>query len=245
MQLKLYDFGAAKEHFEKAIELDPTNVNYYYNLSKALNGLKKYKEQLKVLLKALEINPQHEDCLLDLGILYYSGKEYQNALKTLDKLISINSENRRGYYYRAKVKEQLADNYGANSDYTIALLDQTFVDAWVDRAKLKISRQDYHGGVLDLSKAIALRPMNGTFYLMRGKAQVKLEKLAEALDDFTKAIEILPANVEAYYFRGFINYDLRRFKEALNDWQKAISLKPELIDKLSDKIEKTKLKIGV
>ncbi|HPN36966.1 MAG TPA: tetratricopeptide repeat protein [Melioribacteraceae bacterium] len=244
LNMLLFDFTAAKINFEKALILDSGNHIYLFYLACTYKELKRYKEQQDYLNRALEIKPDYEDALLELGILFYKAKLFKDAIKILDKLISINSENRRAYFYRAKVKEQLADNYGANSDYTIALLDPNYYDAWVSRGLLKVTRSDFHGAVLDFNKAIALRPNNGIIYIYRAKAFVKLEKHGEAYDDFTKALEILPSNVECYYFRGFINYDMRRFKNAISDWEKAVSLKPDLASKLNDNINKAKIKVG-
>ena len=58
---RAFDNGAyevAIEYYDKALEIDPTNVNAWNNKGNALKNLGKYNEAIKCFDKALEINPK-------------------------------------------------------------------------------------------------------------------------------------------------------------------------------------------
>ncbi|HJD66077.1 MAG TPA: tetratricopeptide repeat protein [Rickettsia endosymbiont of Bembidion nr. Transversale] len=49
----------AVDAFNKAIELNPSNADFYFNKSLPLYSLGKYDEALEGINKALELNPDH------------------------------------------------------------------------------------------------------------------------------------------------------------------------------------------
>ncbi len=78
--------------------------------------------------------------------------------------------------------------------------------------------------LLDLNKAIELRPDRAQAYGNRGNVYFKLGFYAKASSDLNKAIELNPNYAEAYADRGNVFTEQGRLEQAMSDYNKAISL---------------------
>ena len=91
----------------------------------------------------------------------------------------------------------------------------------------KIKLSDYHGAVLEYSRAIAFDGGSVTGFLSRGSAYMDLHKYSDALIDFTRAVELSPEDAETYTERGKAYYEVGLYEKALADFNKAIRINKE------------------
>ena len=68
------NFDKAKEFLEKAIKIQPKNMNILNNLGAAYKGLGKSKEAINFYQKVLEIDSNHTNANYNLGIEFYKLK---------------------------------------------------------------------------------------------------------------------------------------------------------------------------
>lgn len=69
---------------KKAIELDPNNPAYYFQIGQILLSQKKTDEGFKSINKAVELKPNWADGHYQLGILYIQKNDMKNAAKELE-----------------------------------------------------------------------------------------------------------------------------------------------------------------
>ena len=73
----------ALKAFEKAIEIDPTYHEAWFNKGVALGDLGKHAEALKALEKAIEIDPSDDEVWFNKGLLLADLEKYEEAVECL------------------------------------------------------------------------------------------------------------------------------------------------------------------
>ncbi|MBQ7764363.1 tetratricopeptide repeat protein [bacterium] len=78
------NFKKAIEYFLKAVKLDPTNDEYYYNCASTYFKLGDILQAKRYYNLAISYNPENPNYHFALANLYYSEKHYKRALEELD-----------------------------------------------------------------------------------------------------------------------------------------------------------------
>ena len=73
------DSNQAESLLKKAIELDPTNAEAFFNLGKLYTSEKEYAKAIQAYDKAIDLDPSSPDVFFNLGFLYYGRKDYSKA----------------------------------------------------------------------------------------------------------------------------------------------------------------------
>jgi tetratricopeptide (TPR) repeat protein len=86
--------------YDKAIEIDPNDIEAWYNKARALYYLDRDEEAIECCDRVLEINPrggialiEKDDFLLKLGLNLFSSGRYDLAIKCYDKALQIDASN--------------------------------------------------------------------------------------------------------------------------------------------------------
>lgn len=101
------------------------------------------------------------------------------------------------------------------------------VDAWCDRARLRIRFEEYDGARRDLGVVSTLDPESARVHLLRGALLESNGELQAAVAALSRAIERIPENPAAWSQRADVLVKLERFDEALDDRETALGLAPE------------------
>jgi len=203
------DFKEAVENFEKALRLEPNNVQLKISLARSLA---KENEQEKALVICREIlgnetitgNPDYAGVLSKVGILLIEMNKVDQALKVLSKASSMDESNPETWNYLGVV-------YYKQNDFDRAL-------------------KAYQKAVeLDPKFASAFNNL-GALYLRRFLEQKDPSIMAQAIGVFNRAIEHDPWLASAYNGRASAFNFSHRTNEAIRDWKKALELQPDFID---------------
>lgn len=92
---KLVEAAAA---YQRAIEKEPQEPIYYYNLGIVYTRLERYEEAIGIFQKMLEIQPQSYLAHKNLGELYGLLKDYQQALPYFEKAVELSPEDPEAFY---------------------------------------------------------------------------------------------------------------------------------------------------
>jgi len=87
--------------------------------------------------------------------------------------------------------------------------------------------ENFERSIEILSEAVALDPDRKLTYVSRGSAQLKLNRLNEALADFNRAIELDSNYARAFHLRGLVAEKSGDDSGALEDFNRAIEINPE------------------
>ena len=96
-----------------------------------------------------------------------------------------------------------------------------------DKGVAAYVKNDYQKSVDLFSRAIQYDPSLALFYVCRGAASLKLEKVSEALDDFNQAIDLDPSYARAYHLRGLAYEKFGKFARAFQDFDRSLEIDPE------------------
>ncbi|HEX2962390.1 MAG TPA: tetratricopeptide repeat protein, partial [Ignavibacteriales bacterium] len=128
----------------------------------------------------------------------------------------------RGFFYRAKLKQDAGDLTGAVLDYTNAIeFHPKFSQAYLQRGISASELNELEDAIADYSKSIEYSHRNPAAYYNRALVNQKSGKNREALADFTKAIIFEPRNPQLYLLRGMLRYEMGQMRSAFSDWSRA------------------------
>lgn len=77
--------------FQRAIELEPLNLQYNYNLGQGYQHARMYDLAIQQLNKTLEMDPNFFNARNQLAIVYFQMKSYDQWLAELKRAVALNS----------------------------------------------------------------------------------------------------------------------------------------------------------
>jgi ribosomal protein S12 methylthiotransferase accessory factor len=98
--LALGQLDEALEHFNKALEMNPSNEDlpYIYSyLGNCLKDLENYREAIAILEKGAEIDNTRPDIHNLLGFCYFKLEQYENAVSHFSKTVELNPSSAIDY----------------------------------------------------------------------------------------------------------------------------------------------------
>ena len=108
--LSMKQSARALAMFEKAAELEPTNMTYLETLSDAYIMQQRYDDAIGVVVKMCEVDKGREDLLETLFRLYGQQEKYEEAIGVLDRLEMNNGKTERIALAKSGLYLQLGDN---------------------------------------------------------------------------------------------------------------------------------------
>jgi len=87
------NFAGVIKTFEKAIQLQPNNPDWVYNLGLAHMNLNKLEAGLEYFKKAVALNPDLHDGYNNMGVIYFGLRRVDEAIECYEKAISINPKS--------------------------------------------------------------------------------------------------------------------------------------------------------
>jgi len=138
---------AALESFREVRKREPRNLVALLGESAALGEIGHLKEALKVLDDALILSPNNVTVFYNQGILNMQLGRFRAAESCFSSAIAINPEWADLFWSRGTAYDELAEWDKAISDYN-------------DRAKTRLSMQDYDGAMADIEEALRLDPVH-------------------------------------------------------------------------------------
>lgn len=230
--INLKEYQRATSDFDRALELDPTDVRAYLNKGRLYFGLKNYQEAIVSLEHALELDPDNGTAYYYLGLVYRDLNEHQQAIAKFDRMVELNPNSPMAYYHRGSTYIlfwRSVDEYQrAIADFDRALeLDPNYVQAYEDRAFAYLRLEEYQRAIADSSRALELNPKSYSAYSVRGQAYIRLEEHQRAIADFNRIIELYPQASRAYIFRGRAYLAYGEYQQAIEDYSHAIELDPK------------------
>ena len=144
--------------------------------------------------------PAFEDSPTDVRIGYYmgEGEAYENSGQLSSAIFS----------YSCLIQQ----------------VDETYVQAYINRALLHTSRRSFDLAIEDYTTILDLESDNVAAINNRGLMFMARQEMEEALADFDRAIETDPEYIPAYVNRGVYYASEENFDLALDDFQSVIDL---------------------
>lgn len=189
-KLALKNPADALVDFNKAIELDKNNTEYYVQRAAAYLGLEDFKKAAHDYKKVVDIKKADATTADNLRVAEAEVLcgNLKDALLYYDIIISKDKYNDNAYLDRARLYEQLGKSYDSINDYsTVLRLNPSQRIVYKERGLIYVNTKAYRKGVLDLDIAIQDEPQNAKLYYFRALAKDATGHHDEALVDFDTA----------------------------------------------------------
>jgi len=216
--------------FDKAIEIAPDSMNYYFSRGE----FRGYVSDLKGAIKDLEMyaknekdTPQNAYALLAAN--YYLDGDINKAKLYLDKTENSFEELPANYYYtKASIQLDAKEHLQAiqNASKAINMAPQ-WGDPYFTRAKALYEAGKYEKSIKDYDVYIEKAPNNSIAYSNRGLVKEKSGDKNGAFADYAKSISLYDQDAITYLNRGTLYIKMKDYDKALSDLNKAAKLAPK------------------
>ncbi len=227
-------YDQAAEYFNKALTFDPNSDDAYRGRSDVEFSIGQYDTAVADAKKTIRLNPNsHPDSYLLLGTLADRNGDHDARIAYMTKAIEIlptyaeaYAGRGHGYMDEKKYDLALADFNKAISlkPSLAAVLRQSFVVIYIERASDSMNIGHYQTGMDDLTKALQLDPHNARALGDLGDAYNVTMQYDKAVVISTQDIAINPDYAFAYTNRGVAYLHTGKYALALADLNKAIQL---------------------
>ncbi|MBN1832757.1 MAG: glycosyltransferase [Deltaproteobacteria bacterium] len=111
----------AKKHFEKALSIDPNNLDALNNQGVIAYSLNDFDQAISLLKNALAIDSNHMDSIQNLGKCFETKDDYGEALKWFEKALHIGGESTKILNHIGNCHTQANDLENAIKAYASSL----------------------------------------------------------------------------------------------------------------------------
>jgi tetratricopeptide (TPR) repeat protein len=127
-------FNDSIEAYDRAIQLDPSNIEALNKKAYALDSLGRYESAIQCLNRSLEIDPWNAFALREKGWALNRLGRYYEALECLNMSILADPQNSFGWKEKAWTLNELGLYWDAiqNANMSI-LIDSKYADAWNEK----------------------------------------------------------------------------------------------------------------
>ncbi|XP_049789360.1 stress-induced-phosphoprotein 1 isoform X2 [Schistocerca nitens] len=219
-------FEEALNHYNKAVELDPTDMTFLNNIAAVYFEQKEYKKCIEQCEKAIEIGRENR---ADFKLIAKAFTRIGNAHKKLGDLYSAKTafEKSMSEFRNPEVKALLS-----NVEREIKELERK---AYIDPAKAEEEKEkgnelfkngNYAEAVKHYTEAIKRNPDDPKLYSNRAACYTKLAAFDLGLKDCEKCLELDPKFTRGWIRKGKILQGMQQSGKAISAYQKALELDP-------------------
>lgn len=224
--LEKKDTTQAMSDINKAIELNPTDPNMYFQRGKIMARMLNHEAAEQDFSLTLNMQPT-TDALLGRSIERRYLHKYEAALRDIYQAATLEPNNPKIFYSYGNLLVATKNYKEADSCYTrVIKLVPTHAEAYNNRAFCKLFTGNYMGTIADCNKALKLmgdKPSPIVFNNL-GQAYRELNKLDSAFIYFNQAVALDKNFAQAYFERGKAYLKINNLNNACTDWIKSKSL---------------------
>jgi tetratricopeptide (TPR) repeat protein len=189
---KVEDQHSAILAYDRAIQLDPENHEWFRYRGELYAAVGDYDHALDDFEKAIRLDPKDAIAFRQRGHTYFMKRDYDHAIQFYDEAIKLEPSNAIHFANRAYTFGAMGDLDRAIADYNVAIrLDARYAVAYSNRGTLYVAKGEIDRAVADYSEAIRLNPIANA-YVGRGRIFLLTGSFANANADFKRANELSP-----------------------------------------------------
>ena len=227
--LKVGEYGKAIDCFKKAREINPWNVQSYYNAGIAYDiGFKRVDLAIVEYEKAIEIDPKYIPARINLITCFRTVKKTNAALELAKKSLEIDPSDPKLHYMLGQIMLwDLNRGEEALREYKKTLeLDPNYAQAYVQIGNYYDRQKKYPRALEQYQKAVSINPNGADAYVQMGICYENMGKYTLSLDQHRKAISLESQNVAAHVHMGYCYEMLSNYQSALDQYRRAITINP-------------------
>lgn len=226
MAYKKKDFETALNHYNAALELDPTDITFYNNIAAVYFERKEYEKCIETCEKGIEIGRENRadfkligKAFARIGNSYRKMEDYHKAKTYYEKAMS---EHRTPEVktslseVESKIKEVERKQY----------IDPVKAEEEKEKGNELFKKGDYSTAIKHYSEAIRRNPDDPKLYSNRAACYTKLAAFDLGLKDCETCIKLDEKFIKGYIRKGKILQGMQKTSKASSAYQKALELDP-------------------
>lgn len=189
-QLQTRNFGAARQDFEAARQIAPSDPNVYNNLALVALGENRPADALASFENALRVDATNYVALNGIITQYARTQELDKAHSRVDQALNAYPNVAWLHYLKGQVYGYQNDGQGAEAAFRKALeIDPNYLPAYSSLAALFINSKQEDRAIAEYKKILAIRPDNATVYTLIGMLEYQRQNYDGAVENYRKALE--------------------------------------------------------
>ncbi len=220
----------AIECFNKAISLNPGDVEIYLDKSISEEGLDLNDEAVKSLEIVLELEPTNDEAYYNLGMIAFRETNFIRAKECFLKTINLNYESKEVYFDLASCSEAL--NEYENAIKFIDMYLETYPyneNAWYNKGVFLSVVNRKEEAVSSFDFALAINDEFARAWFNKGIIVAELGQLHLALECFINSYKYDSFDENTVYNIANIYADLNKNEKAIEYFTKTIKLNKEYV----------------
>lgn len=216
----------SKRALEKAILLEPQNVDAHLKLAELYFYVRKYKESLSHLDKVIAIDKYNAKAYFLKGMDFKEVGDTNKAISSMETTIEqdpeyYNAWMQLGQLHAARGNPIAIDYYNGALKLNSRSTEALYGKAFFIQEQLRDTRQ----ARMIYSQVLALDSTHSkTLYNLGYLEFVEKKDYTKALDYFMKSYRYDPEYADAVYMMGYCEEMLKRIPEAISDYRQALSI---------------------
>ncbi|KAL7722222.1 TPR repeat protein [Entamoeba marina] len=216
-------FNEALECYDKAIELDPTDLTFKLNKTAVFLESERYDECIELCEKIIEeykelrVYTQLAKLYMRIGNAYYKQNNYTEAETYYKK--SCTEHRTAEILDKIKLAEKKKEEKAKQEYFSVEKGDE-------ERKKgtALFKEQNFPEAIKCYTEALKRNPNDHLSYSNRAACYQKLGEHSYAIKDADKCIEIKPDFIKGYNRKGFSHYCMKEYHKALAEYEKALKI---------------------
>ncbi|XP_029659990.1 stress-induced-phosphoprotein 1 [Formica exsecta] len=224
---KKKSFEEALQHYNKAVELDPTEIIYLLNIAAVYFEQKEYQKCIAQCEKAIEVGRENR---ADFKLIAKAFTRIGHAYKKMEnwKQAKVYYEKSMSEHRTPEIKTLLSDiDKIIKEEERKAYIDPVKAEEEKELGNQKYKDGDYPAAIKHYSEAVRRNPDDPKYYSNRAACYTKLAAFDLGLKDCEKVVELDPKFIKGWIRKGKILQAMQQQGKALTAYQKALELDPQ------------------
>ncbi|WP_225000354.1 tetratricopeptide repeat protein [Cesiribacter sp. SM1] len=230
------NYKEAIKDYNKAIQDNKGNPDYYYGRGKCYEKLSDTKEAIRDYSKAIELDGNFIEAIHSRAKLYEQGSQHYEAIGDYSLIISNPDYAAEFYPARARIRKIIGDFKGAVEDYDEAIkLSPELPLNYFEKGLIEVEQALIEPAIVSFSSAIERQEDYKDAHYHRGLAYIKVDDVHSAAADFNRARELGIDNSQqqkisslafVYFSEGDFNMKVANYGDALGGFMNAVLIYP-------------------
>ncbi len=216
-----------KQLLERAVEVNPENIDCLLRLAQLYHYLTKYDEEMVLIDKALHKDVHNAQAYFMKGMLFKDKGDTTKAISSMQTAVEQDPDHYNAYIQLgllcAAQNIPLAENYYLNA----LKINPNSQEAMYDLGMYYQESDNYNAAIETYTTLLKVNPHHFDSHFNLGMLHVvKLNVVDEAMKYFNLAIEDDPKDPRGYYGRGFCFEKKGDVTNAMADYKMALTVEP-------------------